>query len=84
LMMFGNTESRNVYTATIARIDAAGHFVQHIFPPVWSANHLQIEEESMAVYDATALSPTEFVSVRDWSTNTLEHNGMFMDWVSAR
>jgi len=49
--------------------------------PTWDQRHLQVIEESLSISDASAISNTEFVSVRDW---VAPNPGLYVDWLSIR
>jgi hypothetical protein len=84
LVTFGSTETGGVYNASIGLVGAKGGLTVYNFPPIWSANGLQIDEESVAVEDAIPLSEQKFVAVHDWMANKREKIGFFMDWVSFK
>jgi hypothetical protein len=69
LALFGRTS-----TAAIAWLDPEGKSVAiHVF----NSNY-----QSYTIKDAVALSPTQFVTIRDGASNNPVDLGVLMDWVT--
>jgi hypothetical protein len=82
-LLFGQVEKQGAGSASIGQVNSAGKFsLIHVFEPLWSKDHRQIEEESIAINDAVATSTTEFVTVRSWAAGKRDHVGIYLDWIS--